>query len=83
MKKPSHLLFFLFCTCFLSPLFATVQQDFSNCSTKGCHLTQTEHDIVHTPVGEDCMTCHQTDSKEHPIEDEKEFSLNATIPELC
>ena len=56
---------------------------FSNCSAKGCHLEQTKHSVIHNPVEDDCMSCHETKAKKHPVENEKEFTLIAKIPELC
>lgn len=83
MKKQNYLLVYLLGPCISSPLFAINQQNFSNCSAEGCHVKQTKFDMVHPPVEENCMNCHKTDSDEHPIKGEKEFSLTTTVPALC
>jgi len=80
---------------YLLPLYLTVllifglqnntnaDNNFSNCTAKGCHLEQTKHDVVHSPVEDDCMSCHETSAKTHPIKNKKEFKLIADVPELC
>lgn len=64
-------------------LVASVNNDFSDCTASGCHVSQTKFGIVHSPVNDDCTICHQTDAKNHPEENEIEFTLTDDIPELC
>jgi len=60
-----------------------VTTDFSDCTASGCHQSQKKFEMVHSPVEEDCMNCHQTDAENHPDENAKEFTLSSDIPELC
>jgi predicted CXXCH cytochrome family protein len=57
--------------------------DFSNCTEKGCHNALIKHSVVHSPAEDDCMSCHETSAKTHPVKDKTEFKLLAAVPELC
>jgi len=65
------------------PNMLYANSDFSDCSAKGCHLEQKKHSVIHSPVEDDCLSCHETDSKKHPLKNEKEFTLIAEVRELC
>ncbi len=83
MKKTFKRFIFLFVILGISRLSALTQDNFSNCTAKGCHLTQTRFSVVHSPLEDGCDNCHQTESDTHPVENEKEFSLITGVPELC
>ncbi len=38
---------------------------------------------MHSPVEDDCLSCHQTEATEHPRAGEKEFTLTDDVPALC
>ena len=72
----------IFVTLFLFSA-ALAQKNFSNCTAKGCHLTQKKFDNIHSPVEDGCSDCHVTESDKHPVQDEIEFKLTTKMPELC
>ena len=74
----------LFYVTFFSLFTVTAaQQNFSNCTAKGCHLSQTKFENVHSPVEDGCTDCHETEASEHPLANEKEFVLTSQLPTLC
>jgi len=83
MKTVIFNLIFFILFLFNFQLNAEAVQDFSNCTASGCHLSQTKYSVLHSPVEDGCTDCHQTDALEHPIKNEKEFSLTSKMPELC
>ena len=57
--------------------------NFSDCNKAGCHISQLNHDYIHSPVEDDCMICHETNSSNHPVVDKNDFKLTSKVPELC
>jgi len=62
---------------------AQTANNFSDCNRTGCHTSQLKNSYVHSPVEDDCLTCHQTNASQHPVVNKKEFTLISKIPELC
>ena len=58
-------------------------QNFSDCTKSGCHLSQMKHSNIHPPLEDGCGTCHEAIESEHPVENETEFKLIESLPDLC
>ena len=54
----------------------------NNCTTE-CHKRTIKKDILHGPAATDCTSCHESNGKEHPLEDVEGFTLFAEGAELC
>lgn len=48
-----------------------------------CHGKLIEKKMIHKPVAEECLSCHQSNGKEHPLEDVEGFALVKDVPALC
>lgn len=48
-----------------------------------CHSKLISKPVQHSPVALNCGSCHQSNGKEHPKEDEEGFKLTKEIPALC
>ncbi len=54
----------------------------NNCTTE-CHKRTVKKDILHGPTATDCTSCHESNGKEHPLEEEEGFTLYAEGASLC
>jgi predicted CXXCH cytochrome family protein len=48
-----------------------------------CHKRTVKKDILHGPTATDCLSCHEPNGKEHPLEDVAGFTFFAEGAELC
>ncbi|MDH5366684.1 MAG: hypothetical protein OEW67_06840 [Cyclobacteriaceae bacterium] len=48
-----------------------------------CHAGVLEHEEVHAPAKKDCGNCHQSNGKEHPLDNVQGFALADKVPDLC
>ncbi len=55
----------------------------TGCLAAGCHESILSHEVIHEPSEDDCLTCHDTDSDEHPSPQGAEYVLNESVPTLC
>lgn len=79
--KPVFLLLSL-CMLFVSAeLFGQTDTVVNKCFE--CHGKFMEKKFVHNPVKEACAKCHQSNGKQHPLEDVEGFSLVKEVPQLC
>ncbi|MBN1348245.1 hypothetical protein JXJ21_02450 [candidate division KSB1 bacterium] len=83
MKRTFILLLVPVGLLFYTIAFSQPLKDFSDCTTSGCHATQTKFEYKHSPLEDDCTTCHETSAKEHPVPNKREFKLVESIPALC
>ena len=72
----------------LFPVFAftfpfQVKQTAEDKKCIDCHSAVTAGKNKHTPVTQGCDACHKSNGKEHPVSDEKGFSLAKEMPDLC
>jgi predicted CXXCH cytochrome family protein len=48
-----------------------------------CHKKINNKSFLHKPSKEDCKTCHLSNGKPHPSDDQEGFELSAETPKLC
>jgi len=48
-----------------------------------CHAKTTERKFQHKPVAENCLSCHESNGKQHPLDDVEGFKLIKSVPDLC
>jgi predicted CXXCH cytochrome family protein len=78
MKAPLLILFLTFSMCIAASAFA------DSCVTSACHPAIGGLKNLHQPVKDgDCLACHQSKTKEHPIKGGKSFELAAKGAALC
>jgi len=76
----------IFAVIFIANLFLGRTQDKTgknSCIESGCHEMVTRGWFKHTPVKEDCSTCHNYLKGNHPNDNGREYELAAKIPDLC
>lgn len=54
-----------------------------NCTNSDCHSDLLAKSIIHPPVNDDCLTCHEKVKGEHPNNAGKEFVLVEDGADLC
>jgi predicted CXXCH cytochrome family protein len=67
----------------LFSIFLTAQNSNVNSCTTECHQRTVKKDILHGPTATDCTSCHESNGKEHPLEDVEGFALFAEGAALC
>ncbi|MCD4658014.1 MAG: OmpA family protein, partial [Planctomycetes bacterium] len=48
-----------------------------------CHSKILANQIIHAPAEESCDYCHESNGKDHPLENVKGFTLSEKMPGLC
>ena len=48
-----------------------------------CHQKALSKQVPHKPVSDNCLACHQSNGKTHPLEDVEGYPLTKAVPDLC
>ncbi|MHB2154658.1 cytochrome c3 family protein [Calditrichota bacterium GD2] len=54
-----------------------------DCTSAGCHQGLINKPVIHPAIEDDCLSCHESNDKQHPDSSGNEFSLISEVPELC
>ncbi|MCK4798916.1 MAG: hypothetical protein KAT05_16190 [Spirochaetes bacterium] len=73
-----------FFVLFLMPaVHADIQKGDESCTSSKCHAQILEQRFIHSPVEDDCATCHEQVKTLHPQNAGNEFKLIDSEPDLC
>ncbi|MCB0729634.1 MAG: cytochrome c3 family protein [Ignavibacteriae bacterium] len=77
--------FFSVAFLFLIPslLFSQEKTNNLNCTNSNCHNDILDMQYIHEPARDECLTCHEKVSGNHPEKEGKEFALVENGSELC
>lgn len=67
----------------LSINYNMVGQTEKGCTAPGCHYKLVSAAFIHPAAEDDCTSCHESETVEHPSENGNDFSLVDESPELC
>ena len=85
MNMKQLLVVFIFMKLSLFAFSTVTGQSTENkkCGSSGCHEDIVNQTFIHSPIEDDCLTCHEFNNKKHPENRGKEFTLIYRSPDLC